>query len=146
MTGQLIAIARKAKGHAPMEIIDSAQVSIKAGIEGDFRGTSALRQVSVMAIEDWTTALGELKGPDLPWTTRRANLLVENFKLPQAIGARFSIGPVILEVTEETEPCSRMEKAYAGLRAALSPDWRGGVCCRVIQGGALTPGDSVAAI
>ena len=31
-----------------------------------------------------------------------------------------------------------MDEAEPGLMAALKPDWRGGVCCRVIQGGEIT--------
>jgi MOSC domain-containing protein YiiM len=36
-----------------------------------------------------------------------------------------------------------MEEQCAGLKAALQPDWRGGVCCRVLRGGAVAIGDSV---
>ncbi len=32
----------------------------------------------------------------------------------------------MLEIAEETHPCSRMEKAYDGLRQTLGPEWRGG--------------------
>ena len=43
----------------------------------------------------------------------------------------------------ETDPCSRMDEQHAGLRDALTPDWRGGVCCRVIAGGNVAVGDEV---
>ncbi len=143
MNGRLLAIARKAKSHAPMEEIPTADISIEFGIAGDFRGSSKRRQITVLAIEDWRAAVESIGCSGLPWTTRRANLLVENMALPRRIGARFSIGDVVLEVTEETEPCARMEKARAGLRAALTPEWRGGVCCRVITGGQIAPGAEV---
>jgi MOSC domain-containing protein YiiM len=143
MVGTVKAIARKAKSHAAMELIDRAEVTIDAGIEGDFRGTSELRQVTVLASEDWQAAIAEIARPDLPWTTRRANILVSGLALPHQIGARLQIGSVVLEVAEETEPCSRMEAAAPGLRAALTPDWRGGVACRVIQAGTIAMGDQM---
>ena len=46
-------------------------------------------------------------------------------------------------ITDETDPCNRMEEQHAGLQAALGPDWRGGVTCRVVQGGEVTLGDQV---
>jgi len=133
MIGRLIGIARKSEIGAEPEEISRASVSIVAGVEGDFRGrTQPMRKVTVIARESWEAACNDI-GRTLPWTTRRANLCVEGIELPQRIGARLAIGGLVLEVVEETDPCNRMEKAAAGLRAALTPDWRGGVCCTVIQ-------------
>ena len=140
MPGRLIGIARKAEVGAEPETISQAHISTEAGVEGDFRGrTQPERKVTVIAREDWDAACKEL-GRELPWTTRRANLLIEGVDLPQRIGARLQIGPLVLEVVEETAPCSRMEKAAAGLRAALTPDWRGGVCCSVVAPGDIAIG------
>ena len=140
MTGRLIGIARKAEIGAEPEEISGAHVSIEAGVEGDFRGrTQPARKVTVISNESWIAACKDL-GRKLPWTTRRANLCVEGVALPQRIGARLAVGPLVLEVVEETEPCNRMEKAAAGLRAALKPDWRGGVCCKVVTPGDITIG------
>ena len=80
----------------------------------------------------------------MPWTVRRANLLIEGLDLRETTGARLRIGDVVLQVSCETEPCYRMEEAVPGLKAALEPGWRGGVCCRVVKGGAITPGVAVA--
>ncbi|MFZ1989147.1 MAG: MOSC domain-containing protein [Alphaproteobacteria bacterium] len=143
MTGRLIGIARKSEIGAEPEMISRAYVSAEAGVEGDFRGrTEKLRKVTVIAREAWDAACKDL-GRDLPWTTRRANLLTEGVRLPQQVGARFAIGTLVLEVVEETAPCSRMEKAAAGLRAVLKPHWRGGVCCSVIAPGDIAIGAPV---
>ena len=53
------------------------------------------------------------------------------------------IGDLVLEITGETDPCSRMDEARQGLRLALTPEWRGGVCCRVVTGGDIAVGDAV---
>ena len=144
MSGQLIGIARKAKRGAPVEEIDTVQVTLASGLDGDKRGTMKTKQVSILALEDWTAALGELgEDVDLPWTTRRANLLTQGVDLPQQAGALITIGPILLEVTSETDPCEVMERAHKGLRKALEPDWRGGVRCRVLEGGIITIGDTV---
>ena len=68
---------------------------------------------------------------------------MEGLERPQAVGARLTIGELVLEVTQETRPCSLMEQAHAGLKAAMTPAWRGGVCCRVVSGGTVRLGDLV---
>jgi MOSC domain-containing protein YiiM len=43
----------------------------------------------------------------------------------------------------ETDPCGNMERAHPGLRAALTPNWRGGIYGEVLEGGTLSVGDAV---
>ena len=130
-----------------MELLERGRICVESGLEGDWRGRprpgkSDKRQVTVMERECWEAACSQL-GRALPWTTRRANLLVEDLKLPRRTGDIIVIGDVRLEVTGEVDPCSRMEEAAAGLRAALEPDWRGGVACRVLHGGDIALGATV---
>jgi MOSC domain-containing protein YiiM len=66
--------------------------------------------------------------------------------VPRDTGALIRISGVLLEVTKETAPCELMERAQQGLRNAMLPDWRGGVCCTVKAGGAVRIGDLVARI
>ncbi|MBX9814490.1 MAG: MOSC domain-containing protein, partial [Sphingomonas sp.] len=82
-------------------------------------------------------------GADLPWWERRANLLVAGLDLPRAPGVVLRIGDVRLEVTIECDPCQRMDELLPGLQAALRPDWRGGICARVLSGGVVAVGDRV---
>lgn len=137
-----------------MECLEQGHITIDKGLEGDSRGARyPRRQITILALEAWEAALASLPddladelpvgGPraNLPWTTRRANLLIEGASLPQARGARIQIGNVILEVTGQTNPCRRMEEARPGLLKALGPDWRGGVTCRVEVPGAIALGD-----
>ena len=144
-TGRVVAIARRERTRAPMEVLDSAEVSVEAGVAGDARGALRGRQVTVMTQESWAAACSEL-GKELPWTIRRANILVEGLQLADSEGQTIYIGGkddgLELLVTGETDPCSRMEEQQEGLRAALTPDWRGGVTCRVVRGGAVRVGDA----
>jgi MOSC domain-containing protein YiiM len=140
--GRLIGIARRDKKRGVMQLLQQAEISDETGVALDFRGKPGDRQVTVISAEVWNEVCREL-GKDLPWTTRRANLLVEDVELPRGIGGEIRIGAVSLMVTGETDPCSRMEEQCAGLKAALQPDWRGGVCCRVLKSGPVAVGDPV---
>lgn len=147
MTGRLIGIARHARSKAPMELLDRVEVSLAGGIHGDFRGAMRgkpyKRQVTLIERGDWEAAQAEV-GHTLGWEQRRSNLLVDGFDLPQTRGIVLRIGAdVLLEITRETDPCERMEALAEGLKAALLPDWRGGACAMVRQGGWITIGDEV---
>jgi MOSC domain-containing protein YiiM len=80
---------------------------------------------------------------DLPWHTRRANVLVSGSKLEHLIGREIQLGSVRVAVTGETKPCKLMEKLCPGLRAALKPDFRGGVLGRITQAGTMAIGDEI---
>lgn len=151
--GRLGGIARHDRPRGPMETIGHVAVTAAEGVHGDFRGAMAAtkktrkRQVSLIEAESWAAALDDLQVPEharLPWWNRRANLLVEGIRLPREPGRIVAIGATLrIEVTVETEPCDRMDAILPGLRAALAPDWRGGVCGRVIEDGEIAIGDEV---
>jgi MOSC domain-containing protein YiiM len=127
-----------------MQEVDQGLITPAAGLVGDFKGAKyPRRQITVLALEVWQAALAEIAQPGLPWTARRANLLLEGVELPCAAGGVLRIGAVHLEVTGQTYPCSRMEEVQAGLLSALAKDWRGGVTCRVLEGGPIALGDPV---
>ena len=139
---KLLGIAIKSAKYAPMQELASAEVTPEKGIIGDHRGKPGKRQITVMSLADWNTACTEV-GKELPWLTRRANLLVDDLPWQEMAGSRLLLGDVVLEITGETDPCQRMETACPGLFNALHPGWRGGVTCRVLRGGNLHPGMDV---
>ena len=126
-----------------MQAIDSAQISVDCGILGDFRGTQLNRQVTILSETAWREAC-EAVGAELPWTTRRANLLIDCDGFDASfVGRRIRIGAVELVVTRETNPCSMMDAQHPGLTAALETGWRGGICCNVTRPGHIHIGDQV---
>ena len=145
--GRLLGIARHDRPRGMMETLDHADVTVDQGIHGDFRGSLKpgrnKRQVTVMAVEGWRDAARELD-ISVPWEQRRVNLLVEGLRLEETEGARivFDSG-LVLEVTGECDPCSRMEEIAPGLKAVLLPHWRGGVTTKVIESGPIRVGDNV---
>ncbi|MDA1190156.1 MAG: MOSC domain-containing protein [Candidatus Poribacteria bacterium] len=143
----LLGIAVRDQSRAPMKLLDTAQISVEKGIDGDYRGHGGCqraRQISIITRESWDAAERDLNH-SLPWTTRRANLLVEGVALSErSVGKQLRVGEtVVLEITGETDPCQRMDEARPGLRKALEPDWRGGVLCRVVRDGIITVNDAI---
>ncbi len=133
-----------------MEVLDRARVTSDMGLEGDCRGRvpegkRGNRQITVIEAESWAAAMNELGGANgLVWSDRRANLLVSGVRLPREAGGVIAIGKSLrIEVRCECDPCSRMDALREGLRRALTPDWRGGICGRVISEGEIALGDEV---
>ena len=134
-------IAVRGASRAPMREVQEASVTVTDGIVEDYRG-AGLRQVTFIDAGQWRQVVGEL-GVDLPWYTRRANLLVDGLDLPAMVGSRLRIGDCLFEIHGETEPCERMDELQAGLRAGLVPEMRGGVWGKVLESGQLRVGQSV---
>jgi len=142
-----IALHREAKG--PMETLDRVTVTVAEGLRGDYRGLRASskpdrkRQVSLIERGCWEAASGEA-GTVLEWWNARRNLLVDGLRLPREAGTRVQVGAtLVIEITDECDPCERMEALHAGLRQAMTPDWRGGFLGRVIDDGEIKIGDEI---
>jgi len=149
ITGRLAGIARHDRPFGPMETLGSVSVTRAEGVHGDFRGAKAStkptrkRQVSLIEAECVSAALAE-SGALLDWSDCRRNLLVQGLRLPRAAGTRVGIGgTLVIEITDECDPCERMDALHDGLRAALTPDWRGGFLGRVVEDGEIAVGDEV---
>ena len=148
MIGTVIGIARHAVPKGAIETVERIGVTLDGGLDGDYRGRvkpggRGRRQVTLMESGDWQAALAET-GHHVAWQERRVNLLIDGFDLPQTAGTLVRIGAdVVLAITIECAPCHRMNAIAPGLQAALTPDWRGGVCTRVKAGGTIGVGDQI---
>ena len=140
--GTVIGLARRKKLRGEIELVESVYIDRKTGLSGDIRGTAKNRQVTLLSNRSWGDVCRELK-EEIPWTYRRANILIDNFDFIKKSGYRIQVGEVILKVTRETDPCPRMDEQFQGLTNALLSNWRGGVCCNVIKGGDVNLGSEV---
>jgi MOSC domain-containing protein YiiM len=148
-TGRLAGIARHAEPKGPMQTLERVSVTTGEGVHGDYRGARAAmkperkRQVSLIEADGVSAAISEA-GALIDWSDCRRNLLVQGVRLPRAPGARVQVGgSLVLEITEECEPCGRMDALHEGLRAALTPDWRAGFLARVVADGEIAVGDEI---
>jgi len=139
--GSVVSIAIRTRSGAAMQERNEAEIRIESGVAEDFRGKPGKRQVTVLSKDAWDAACAEVD-VTLPWTERRANLLLTGLELLPTPGARLRVGTALLEVTGQTDPCVRMDAATPGLFAALERHNRAGVCCRVVESGHAKAGDS----
>lgn len=120
--------------------LQAAEITLEKGVENDFRGKPGKRQVTLLSAERWAEAC-QAVGETLPWTTRRANLLVEGIDFDALEGQQLRVGQAILQVNGECEPCSRMDEAKAGLQKAMKPRLRAGLLATVLVPGNIKVGD-----
>jgi MOSC domain-containing protein YiiM len=139
--GALEAIWIKRFRRGPMDPVREARLVAGRGIVGN-ANQGGKRQVTIISREAWEDATREL-GESLPPTLRRANLMVSGLELANTRRRVLRIGNVRVRIYGETTPCSLMEEAHAGLRAALRPAWRGGVFAEVLDDGEIAVGDRV---
>ncbi len=139
--GTIVAIAYRPNVGDPMIEIDRADVSVGKGLdlEPSHKGK---RGVTLLSRQSWNDVCRELKA-DIPWHTRRANVLIDGLDLERLVGHSLQIGDVRLQVHGETQPCSLMDKLHFGLREILIPEFRGGVHAEVMSGGSIGTGDRV---
>ena len=132
--GKILSSGRKTAHGGPLIEVQEARVS-EEGIEGNVH-QRAERRITFLSKEQWAEVEQELDTL-LPWTTRRANILVEGLDLVATLGKSLQLGDVRIHINGETERGGQMEAAHAGLRAVVKPACRGGVCGHVVQAGPL---------
>lgn len=142
--GTLAWIGLRPSRGAAMVAPDTAALVAERGIIGDHYQTArnGARQVTLIAAEDVAAVASFLRRPEISPDLLRRNLLTRGVNLIALKGRRVRIGSVILEITGECAPCSRMEAnlgpgGYNALRG------RGGLTSRIIEGGNVRIGDAV---
>ncbi|MFN2543272.1 MAG: MOSC domain-containing protein [Actinomycetota bacterium] len=135
MAGSVHALHRCPGHRRPMERLEQVEVD-EAGLAGDsHRGAASIRHVLVQDEEVCRTL-------DLSPGEVKENITVSGIdanSLPY--GTHLTLGEVVLELTKECGPCSRMDEIRPGLREQLLG--RRGVYAKVVTPGTLRVGDPV---
>jgi MOSC domain-containing protein YiiM len=136
--GRLEAIWIKRFRRGPMDPRESAAMQAGRGIEGN-ANQGGKRQVTVISREAFARVSAEL-GAEIDPAWRRANFMVSGVDLRESRGRVLDVGGVRVRLAGETRPCEQMDEAFVGLRAALSPEWRGGAYGEVLDDGTVAVG------
>ena len=139
MSGKVLAIWLKRAHRGPMDRVDEAELVAGRGLRGS-ADQGGKRQITIISDEAWDRAVEDL-GVAVDPSARRANVLVRGLDLEKSRGKLLRIGKCTIRIYGEVTPCERMNEAQEGLRAALRPNWRGGVFGEIVEGGTVHAGD-----
>lgn len=128
---------------APMAARARVEALADRGLAGDHasRRRGRPRQVTLIRAEH-VAALRGRDGAAPPPALLRRNVVVSGLDLDALVGRRFRVGAALLEGACGCPPCRAMDAALGpGGREAMRG--RGGLCARVIEGGAIRLRDAV---
>lgn len=117
-------------GHESIRVVEGH------GLEGCAHGGRAAHRHVLFASAEHLKSVGVAPG------AIRENLTVEGADVQQwPVGARVRVGEAEFEITEDCEPCHKMDALRRGLRAEI--EGRRGMLARVVRGGELRVGDDI---
>jgi MOSC domain-containing protein YiiM len=94
----------------------------------------------LLALRDKTPAVLQID----PALVRR-NIVISGLNLLALKNKRFRLGEVVLEFSEPCQPCSALEETL-GRGGYNAMRGHGGICARIIEGGAIRIGDALVAL
>lgn len=139
--GEVVWIGVRPARRVEMEVLESVNVDIATGLEGDRYNADGKRQVTLIQFEHLLAVTAIMKKPVRPELVRR-NIVVKGINLLALKDKQFKIGNTIFETTGLCHPCSRMEEnlgegGYNAMRG------HGGITAKIIQSGNIKMGDAV---
>lgn len=140
--GKVEWIGIRAERRAPVESVPQIQVHTDHGLAGDhYSKDGGRRQVSLVQAEH-VAAVEKMLNRSIDLTWLRRNIVISGINLLAFKDRQFQLGEVILEMTGQCYPCSRLEEnlgpgGYNAMRG------HGGITARVVKGGLLRVGDEV---
>jgi MOSC domain-containing protein YiiM len=140
VTGEIVNIWIKRAHRGVMNPVDDAEAIAGRGLVGN-ADQGRRRQITIIDEAAWREAVAET-GADVDPSRRRANVMLRGIPLADSRGKLLRLGRCLVRILGETRPCEQMEEAQAGLRKALSPNWRAGVFGEVVEGGVIRVGDA----
>ena len=146
--GRVDWIGIRPERNSPVDVVESVEVSAQKGLIGDhYSGRSGSRHVTLIQAEH-LPVVASLTGRDtLDPAILRRNIVIGGINLLALKDHQLQIGhadqdPVILQITGQCHPCSKMETALGpgGYNAMRG---HGGLTAKVVQGGIIRTGDEV---
>ena len=149
MPGTVEEIYVAPEGNVDMQRVAEARALVGGGLEGDryCKGTGYwtkfgdVCEVTLIEAEDLEEIQDEV-GLRVRNGEHRRNIITRGVRLGDLKGTRFKIGEAILEYDRPRPPCRHVQElTEPGMTGALKR--RGGICARVVEGGAIRPEDSI---
>ena len=149
-SGTVVACHLAPRSFLPMRAVQTLDLVAGVGITGDrYASENGFysdrpeegRQITLFEVE----ALEAIKrdyGIDLAPHEHRRNITTRNVPLNHLVGQQFRIGPCLLEATRLSTPCRHIEQ-ITGKQIFDAMIHRSGLHARILQGGALSVGDTI---
>jgi MOSC domain-containing protein YiiM len=103
------------------------------------------RQVSLIAREQISEHVTNLKLPEIAPGVVRSNVETNGIDLMSLVGREVKVGEAVMLFYEPRTPCKKMELIAPGLQAAMALG-RQGVMAQVVQSGKIKVGDAIEAL
>ncbi len=142
-SGKVVWMGIRPERREPMQVIETITVSEQNGIVGDhYSGQSGNRHVTLIQAEH-LPVVAALTGHDtLDPALLRRNIVVSGLNLLALKDKQIQLGDVVLQITGQCHPCSKMETALGpgGYNAMRG---HGGMTAKVIKGGVIRVGNEI---
>ena len=139
---EIISIHIVRKRNTTAEPCKHVTVLSNFGIIGDYRSEKfQIGQITLIEAEIIDSMSREL-GYDIPAGASRRQVMVKGIKLNELVGKNLRLGQILVRVEDKCKPCNNMEqKIGPGAKNAMND--KGGIRCRIIEGGELHVGDKI---
>ena len=139
---EIISIHVVRKRNAAAESCNHVTVHSNFGIVGDYRSDKfQIGQITLVEAEIIDAMSREL-GYDIPDGASRRQIMVKGITLNELIGQNLRMGKMLVRVEDKCNPCKNMETRIGpGAKDAMNN--KGGIRCRIIEGGELHVGDKI---
>ena len=139
---EIISIHVVRKRNAAAEPCNHVTVRSNFGIVGDYRSDKfQIGQITLVEAEI-IDAMSRKLGYNILDGASRRQIMVKGITLNELIGRNLRMGQILVRVEDKCNPCKNMEtKIGPGDKDAMND--KGGIRCRIIEGGELHVGDKI---
>ena len=142
-SGRVAWLSIRPERREPVQVVETITVSEKKGILGDhYSGQSGNRHITLIQAEHLPVVASLMARDLLDPALLRRNIVVSGLNLLALKDHRIQIGEVVLQITGQCHPCSKMETALGpgGYNAMRG---HGGMTAKVIKGGVVRVGEVI---